>query len=165
LSIVNLIDFAVVAEAWLTVDPNHPTTPPDPGLPNPWNPACDFDADMDIDLGDLAYFVYDGYWLWQACWRESSEGFWTMGGEMMQSSYPMTPVVSEAALRQAVKAEPTIEEEYAQAKEITEWLEDLWATDEDIKKVIGKKDWKEFMKAVYDWLGDIEDTYNSTNNN
>jgi len=83
----------------------------------------------------------------------------------MQSSYPMTPVVSEVALRQTVKAEPTIEQEYAQAKEVTERLENLWANDEDIKKVIDKKDWKKFMKAIYDWLGDIEDAYNSTKNN
>lgn len=168
--IVNFKDFGVLAAAWLSTDPNEPGITTDPNYINEpnyrdpagfaeWNGLCDFDADYSIDLEDLAYFVYDGYWLWQACWRESSEGIWMMGGEMMQSSYLLEPVTLEPALPQVAIPEPTIEEQYDQAKEVTEWLENLWANGEEIKKVIDKKDWKNFMDAVYDWLSDIEAVY------
>ncbi len=79
-----------------------------------------------------------------------------MEGAMMQSTYPLQSVAAEPVLPQAAIAEPTIEEQYAHAKEVTEWLEDLWANDEEVKKVIDKKDWKKFMEQIYAWVANIE---------
>ncbi len=168
--IINFKDFSILADAWLSSDPNEPgiTTDPnfigqshyrDPASFVNWDSRCNFDADYVIDLADLEYFVIDGYWLWQACWRESWEGLWMMEAGMMQSTFPLESVAFEPVLPQAAKVQPTIDEQYAHAKDVTEELEDLWANDEEIKKVIDKKDWKKFMDRVYDWLSVIEAVY------
>ena len=156
-----------MAGAWLSHDPNDTSITNDPNFINEpnyvdpsafvnWDERCDFDADYDIDLADLAYFTIDGYWLWQACWRESSEGLWMMEGAMMQSTYPLQSVAFEPVLPQAAKVEPAIDEQYAHAKEVVEWLEELWKNDAEARKMIDKKDWKRFMSDVYAWVANIE---------
>jgi hypothetical protein len=70
------------SRAWLTYDPNHPLCDPnnlnyvsDPNLSGyisetdklRFNPVCDLDSDLDVDLADLCEFLED--WLWVACWK------------------------------------------------------------------------------------------------
>lgn len=59
-------------------------------------------------------------------------------------------------LFEAYEAEPTVEEEYAQAQEIVTWLENLWENDAEAREVIDKKEWKEFMDHIYTWVANIE---------
>ena len=80
--IVNLNEFVKFSRAWLAHDPNHPLCDPnnlnyvsDPNLPGyisetdklRFNPVCDLDSDLDVDLADLCEFLED--WLWVACWK------------------------------------------------------------------------------------------------
>ena len=74
--IINFDEFAQISGAWGSRDPNDPSLPDDPNLVDPndfigWSAKCDFDSNYNIGLGDLAYFVYDGYWLWTACWKQA----------------------------------------------------------------------------------------------
>ena len=77
----------------------------------------------------------------------------------MQSSSPMETVLTTQTVLAARNTEPperTIEQEYAHAKEIVEWFEELWANDAEARKVIDKKDWQRFMNKLYAWLANTE---------
>jgi len=169
--IIDPAELAIFAAAWLSSDPNEPGITTDPnyiGQPQyrdpewfvNWDGRCDLNSDYWIDFGDWAYFAY--YWRWRACWRDSGYGVWALGEsgllqgggqlEMMALSQP----VAMAERVEAYPAEPTVEEEYAQAKEIVAWLEDLWANDEEAREVIDKKAWKEFMDQIYTWVANVE---------
>jgi hypothetical protein len=64
-----------------------------------------------------------------------------------------------AALRASEpKPEPTIEEQLDNAKEIIQWLEEIWL-DEDLQKAICEEQWKEFMDKIYEWLYELEAIY------
>ncbi len=169
--IINFKDYAVLADAWHSSDPNEPGITTDPnyiGQPNyrdplrltKWDDRCNFDGDYDIDLADLEYFTIDGYWLWMACWRESSTNLWMLGGETAQMAAPLESGVLDPLSAQPGVAQPTLQEQAAQVIEIVAWMENLWANDAEARKQIDKKDWKRFTDSIYDWLSDIETVYN-----
>jgi hypothetical protein len=64
--LVNLNEFNVFQQAWLSHDPDGPG-----GDPNGWNPLCNLDdtgtSQYVIDLADANAFLDD--WLWKACWK------------------------------------------------------------------------------------------------
>ncbi len=78
--LVNMNEFQVFADSWLTYDPNDPEiiNNTDPTTLHiwleRWNGHCNFDTSGDsekcIDLADLEIFLED-YWLWEACWYEN----------------------------------------------------------------------------------------------
>jgi uncharacterized repeat protein (TIGR01451 family) len=172
--IVNFEDFGVLSAAWLSTDPNESGTTTDPnyiGQPQyrdpagfvAWNGLCDFDSDYDVDLNDLAYFVHDGYWLWSACWRTDLPQQMAMagsGGPMLLASEPLS--MTSSTISDTSQPESSIEERYATALDVVVWLEKLWFEDEDIRSIIDKDDWKLFMKAVYEWLDEIELVYKNS---
>jgi len=82
--LVNLRELYRFAQAWQTVDPNHPLCNPqhpdyvaDPNVPGyispndktRFDPRCDLDGDRDVDLEDLCRFCE--HWLWRACWKRN----------------------------------------------------------------------------------------------
>ena len=78
--LVNIKEFQFIADAWLTHDEYDPAWISDPNLADPnstvnWNPDYNLDETGDsqytIDIDDLEVFLSE-YWLWQACWYESS---------------------------------------------------------------------------------------------
>ena len=100
--VVNLHEFNFFSRAWLTTDPNNPICDPNhPGYvsdPNAlgyvsetdklrFDAKCDLDADLDVDLEDLALFLE--HWLWQACWRRVSGGMFPLsmdaGGQTLEA--------------------------------------------------------------------------------
>jgi hypothetical protein len=98
--VVNYLEFEKFSRAWMTYDPNNPLC--DPNHPNfehdpnsinyisqtdkeRFNPVCDLDQDLDVDLADLRLFAED--WLWTACWRRDiREG--VTGGMIMAMAAP-----------------------------------------------------------------------------
>jgi parallel beta-helix repeat protein len=129
---VDFVDYAMFAKAWRTT-------------PNDINDYDDmFDlADNDaIDYNDLALFCKD--WLWEAGWTKSfacgmGRG---MGGmalesqQMMEASYPAEPKT------QPVQTEPPDPEE------VLKWLEELWLTNELLRKMITEDEWLKFIEAI-----------------
>lgn len=163
--IIDAAELAIFAEAWLSSDPNEPgiTTDPnyigqpqyrDPAWFVNWDGRCDLNADYWIDFGDWAYFAY--YWKWRACWRDSGYDVWAMGEGGLLQGGQLEMIAMSHPLFEAYEAEPTVEEEYAQAQEIVTWLENLWENDAEAREVIDKKEWKEFMDHIYTWVANIE---------
>ena len=72
--LVNLVEYDLIAAAWLSEDPNASCQPADPNRTDHWDRRCDLDKDDVIDLADLVLF-YDA-WLWRACWRSSPQAAW-----------------------------------------------------------------------------------------
>ena len=151
--IINFEDFGVLAAAWRGHDPNDPAWLNDPGLVDPnavavWNGSVDYDGDYEIGLGDLVYFAEDAYWLWEACWRAAGEDIWAMGASAMEVMLVEQPA--------AVVEERSVVEQYAQAVEISQWLENIWKNDTELRAKVDKKDWKRVVDAVDDWMSELE---------
>jgi parallel beta-helix repeat protein len=108
--IVNFSEFAQISAAWGSRSPDDPTLPGDPNFVDPndftgWNGKCDFDSDYNIGLGDLAYFAYDGYWLWTACWKQAQMSRFDSIMSMM-SGGESAPAVLAATTSIGLSGEP-----------------------------------------------------------
>lgn len=174
--IVNMEEFSVFSAAWLTHDPNDPAlSDPDTWDPNGytfdgWNPTCDIDSDYAVDVNDLISFYEE--WLWQACYKTSQEGTLMMleslGGNEGQTqrmsidagisieifSFAQLSKEREMKVEQALKVsvpKPTIKEQLDNMDDMVSFLEELWKSDEEVRKTISEKDWKEFMDRIYEW--------------
>jgi parallel beta-helix repeat protein len=82
--IVNFIDYAVLASAWLTDEPN-----------------ISLDDDNDVDMNDLARFCDD--WLWQPAWKQSDPL------KMMGAGYGQSAAFAEALSTAAPPQQPQTE--------------------------------------------------------
>ena len=181
--LIGRYELLLFSAVWLSHDPNDPLADPehpdfvedpnDPDYINPdsltnWDGRFDLDTDYDVDLVDFSFFTGD--WLWEACWRSSSEGTWMMmgmgGGDIGKMMDVQSQTIADrrlaelAALRESKPApEPTIEEQLDNAKEIIKWLEEIWEEDEEVGNTIDEKDWEEFMDKIYEWLYELEAIY------
>ena len=120
--IVNYNEFRYFSNAWLTYDPNNPLCDPnnpgyiedpnDPGYITPsdkerFDPACDLDSDLDVDLGDLLILAEEGNWLWIACWRTD---ILEMQQQAQQSMMMMSMSSSLTTESTTLQSEPVSEE-------------------------------------------------------
>ena len=125
--IVNFFDYALFADAWQATS----------GGPD-YNDIYDLTDSNCIDCNDLAVFCED--WLWQPAWgktfvfvgRGMGGGFGFGGG-----NYPT------AEARPAVSA---ITE--ADIDELVRWLEELWLTNEEVRKTNSEAEWLSFIETV-----------------
>lgn len=119
---VNFLDYAMFANVWQTE-----------------NPDFSLDDDNDVDMNDLALFVED--WLWQAGWTKTFAVGCTQsmgrGFGLMEGLYPSAP-----AKQQPTQIKP-LDIEY-----IIKWLDELWLTDEQVRKVIDEDKWLKFMELL-----------------
>jgi hypothetical protein len=173
--VVNYGELEKFSRAWMTYDPNNPLCDPnnlnyerDPNSINfisqtdkaRFNPVCDLDQDLDVDLGDLVIFADDrnADWLWVACWRQdlTSEHLEQMmmsmapeGGSQMQSlsvlSTDKTTITSEKPIR----------EQILELKDTVQFLEKMWLDDPTIQLEIDPNKWKQFMNEVYNAFSEI----------
>ncbi len=158
--IVNLIDFNDLASAWLTED----------GDGN-WNATCDLEEDDTIDISDLDLFAYD--WLMMDCdelqtWMLShpESGMMRMmdgGTDLLYAessvSIKSTSSVQSASLRATYSYD--VESEIKQVVEIIKWLEEIWETDPEFRKEMTKKEYKEFIGSLFDYLEMLYGIYES----
>jgi parallel beta-helix repeat protein len=131
--IVNFLDYDVLASAWQTEDAN-----------------VSLDDDNDVDYNDLDLFCED--WLWEPAWTKGAEEMRMMmgGGGMERGEGFGEGIYSPApAQEQAMESESEEAEELGpeRIKELIEWLEGI-LVDEEMKKLIGEKNWDEFVKGV-----------------
>jgi parallel beta-helix repeat protein len=149
-AIVDMLDLMELAGAWLIDDT-------DPNWGDTYD-KYDLYDDGTIDYADFAVFAKE--WLWQPCWRESGYGVWMMmgmGGGMdkMMGAESMliseTPTAKAAAQQQASEmiAEPDIEEQIEQIKEILAWLY-------EIKDTIDEETWLNLVTGLEEILKELE---------
>jgi hypothetical protein len=143
--IVNFLDYAVLASAWLT------------SLGQPYyNPICDISIPRNntIDANDLARFC--DYWLWLSPEKQSEM---MMGAGYAQFTPPLAGVgftesLSAAApfelpqteLQSEPEPQPQLTEEDIQ--ELVDWLEQLWLTDEQVRETSTEAEWLEFIEIL-----------------
>jgi len=127
---VNFFDYAFFASAWQS-DPND----------NNYNEDCDLEDNNSIDYNDIALFCED--WLWQTAWAKAfssayDEGFGrSMSMGMGEGFFPSI---------EAKQAQPELTA--ADIEEIIKWLDELWLTDEEVRKIISEDEWLKFIEAV-----------------
>jgi len=134
--LVNLLDFAQLADAWQS-DPNDEN----------WDVSCDINKDGVIDPADLVQFADE--WLWIACWKmvnlpEESMmmGMGMDGGMKMETSEP-----------EAISPSQALE----LLKELINWMESAYNEDEELQKQYSEEEWKgilEYLEEILDALGD-----------
>jgi hypothetical protein len=160
--IVNFLDYAKLAAAWLTHS----------GQPN-YDPNCDISIPRNniIDVKDLARFCDD--WLWQPSWNQS-EPLMIMGADYIQcagfteilstpsptcgelaetTQQPQIELQSEPQLEAQLELEPSQLEPQPQLTEediqqLVDELEEIWLTDEDLRNVMTEAEWQELIEGV-----------------
>lgn len=150
---VNYADdgFYMLAQAWLSRDPNDPSLPSDPNLWDPnefigWNPQGDFNGDYVVDLADLMMFVEEAPWLWCACWLCPQGDMQQLcGGEMMLMG-------QVTMLSGPLSQEKSIPAQMLDLASVIVFLEQIWLDEPDLQQRIDPEDWQEFMDSVYQSL-------------
>ena len=153
--IVNLFEYADLANAWLSIDPEYTT---DPNEAINWNPLCDLNDDHYIDMIDLAYLC--DQWLWKACWLNTDT--WMMmsmgqGGGVGRAiaTEPLSEAEIEAAKFRKWRIHrpmywPNLQEEAWMLEDIVRWLTDIWYQHEEIRKEFDEKDYFDFVERLKD---------------
>ena len=140
-AIVDVDDLIVLAAAWLS----------DPCAEN-WDNRCDLDSDNFVNLVDFAAFGIE--WLWQPCWASSGTGMWMMmgmgGGESMimaeTAIFAPTAAQKEAS---EMPAEPSVEEQIEQIKELLDWLY-------EVRDTIDEETWLNLTGSLEEMLKELE---------
>jgi len=134
--LVNFFDYALFASAWQS-EPNDDN----------YNEDCDLEDNNSIDYNDLALFCED--WLWQTAWAKTfpcsyGQGMGRGMGLGMSESlslaeelYPSTP---------AKKPQPQLTE--ADIEELIKWLDELWLTEDELRKMMSEDEWLKFIESV-----------------
>jgi hypothetical protein len=184
--VINYEEFTLISAAWLSHDPNDPACDPnDPGYisdPNDpgyvdsgdklrWNSTCNLDDDYDIDLDDLMIFAdsENGYWLWQACWRDSqSFGFLYAVSGMSNSAIPEgTLSIDSVSKATSIRSNQdlftkSLRQQIFEAQDNLNWLETLWLTDPGVRLEIAPKEWQIFMDQIYDGIREMENLHSKS---
>ncbi len=177
--VVNYLEFEKFSRAWMTYDPNNSLC--DPNNPNfvsdpnsinfisqtdkeRFNPSCDLDGDLDVDLADLEIFTnpLNGNWLWVACWRLDLQP--EQLEQMMMSLAPAEGIQTQSLSRldsialktSAIVPEKPIRVQIIELKDSINFLEQLWWNDSSIQQEIDADQWRQFMNAVYDSLLELQ---------
>ena len=156
--LVNNLEFAIFADAWLAHDPNDPGYSPDPEEYVRWSKVRDYNFDKNgtsqyqIDLADFVIFVED--WAWRACWKDLEKGFsmMEMGGGMQMMS--MDSVSSETLT--APQPEPTIEEQIKQTEDALDFFDEV-LKDEEVKQTIDLDNLQKVIDDLEDQLEALKD--------
>jgi uncharacterized repeat protein (TIGR01451 family) len=163
--LVNFVEFASLARAWLSRDPNDPALPTDPNLIDPndfigWNPVWDLDGDYAVGLQDLVLFAQETPWLWTACWLDIESltlpQMASVGEEILMRSGNFVGLedlqVSYETMKQPALS---VDQQISQLQEAIAFLEQLWREDPAIQQVIDAEAWQEFMKTLHQGLFEL----------
>jgi uncharacterized repeat protein (TIGR01451 family) len=135
--LVNFFDYAFFASAWQS-DPNDPN----------YNEDCDLEDNNSIDSKDLARFCED--WLWQTAWAKTFPFAYETMGHSMGRSMAESPGLTQDLFVSVSAKQAQPELTAADIEEIIKWLEQLWLTDDQVRKVISEDDWLKFIELVKD---------------
>ncbi len=142
--IINLNEYAALAQTWLVEAGSDPN----------WNPDCDFNNDDIVDLIDLHTFLDD--WLWMACWKSLQTWQMTSMGDSIGEDLFTEPMSMTQSFAQQQAAKPlSIEEQIVQLKGNIELLEEIWDEDEETQQAIDEKEWQDFMERLDESLENL----------
>ncbi len=160
--LVNLKEFKAFSAAWLTYDPNHPNLP-NPVEPNAilhWNPMCDLDDDLDVDLADLMVFVPE--WCWKACWRHDMS---VMQQTALLNAMSLLEITENGSLsvdsiesvdRKTLSPQKSIRQEALELQEAIQFLERLWLDDPALRETNTTESWNSFMESLQENLVELK---------
>jgi hypothetical protein len=164
--LVNFLDYAVLAAAWLTDEPN-----------------VSLDDDNDVDMYDLSRFCDD--WLWQPAWKHSPLFLMMMGsgygqgagftenlytapppcGELVEPTQQSQFQEESAAQQQAcddtaesVQTEPLEQISPEEIQQTIGFLQMLLSDEQskqDMIELEGEQAWQEFSKLIEDWIEEL----------
>jgi len=134
--IVNFFDYALFANVWQkTSDVND------------YNDIYDLVDNNCIDYADLARFCED--WLWQRAWAKAFPFSYGQGmGKSMGLGMSEGLGLAEEILPSASAKKPQPQVTKADIVELIKWLEELWLTDAEVRKMIGEDEWLKFIESV-----------------
>jgi hypothetical protein len=132
--IVNFFDYALLASAWLNNDPN-----------------ISLDDDNDVDIYDLDYLCDD--WLWQLGMSRGMAGVLVMSrgasfSEALSTSAPPQQQTELQSEPQSLQPEPQPHLTEEDIQDMVDWLEQLWLTDEEVRKTNTEAEWLEFIEIL-----------------
>lgn len=130
--IVNFLDYALFAGNWQKTDDA-----------NDYYDVYDLEDNNSIDYNDLRVFCED--WLWEAGWTKAFSCGMGMG--MGRGSW-----LSEGLLSYGAAKESQSEVDQGDIEEILKWLEELWLTNEELRKLIPEDEWLKFIEAIESWI-------------
>jgi subtilisin family serine protease len=142
--IVNFLDYAVLASAWLTSSGQLD-----------YNSICDISIPRNniIDANDLARLCDN--WLWQPPWNQSEmmmgAGYAHGAGFTESLSITSPPEQLQIELQSDLEPlqpepQPHLTEEDIQ--DLVDWLEQLWLTDEEVRNTSTEAEWQEFIEIL-----------------
>jgi hypothetical protein len=134
--LVNFFDYALIANVWLTT----------PNEVNYYDDIYDLVDNDRIDNNDLARFCED--WLWQTAWAKTFPFAYQTMGCGMGKSMGESPGLTQEFLPSPSANREQPELTAADIEEIIKWLEDLWLTNEEVRKTISEDDWLKFIESV-----------------
>ena len=136
--IVNYLDFAIFAGAWLSEN--------DP-CDERWNGSCDLVADNIIDIDDLNAFAVQ--WLWMTC--DKMQGY-EMMEMMMGAGAGESMLLAETAPVEAAaqsQVEPSVSEQIEQIKYFLDWLY-------EIKDQVDEDTWLNLTASLEEMLKELQ---------
>ena len=129
--IVNFFDYALFANFWQTTSDVYDL----------------IDDNNYIDYNDLARFCED--WLWQRAWAKAFPFSYGQGmGKSMGLGMSEGLGLAEEILPSASAKKPQPQVTKADIVELIKWLEELWLTDAEVRKMISEDEWLKFIESV-----------------
>jgi len=166
--LVNLKEFKAFSAAWLTIDPNHPNLP-NPVEPNAilhWNPICDLDDDMDVDMGDLMLFIPE--WCWLACWRYDISAIQQQAvtiNALSIDGITENRLLSEDSIgtvdRKIPSPQKSIRQEVLELQDAIQFLEQLWLDDPALQETNTTESWNSFIQSLQEGLVELKTKTNT----
>jgi hypothetical protein len=144
--IVNFIDYAMLANAWLTDDSDAN-----------YSDIYDLSDNNVIDNNDLGLFCED--WLWEAGWAtQLSVGVSqarTAGMDKMSEAYSAESAIARTPQKPKEPIGPTEKD----IEEIKQWIDELWELWKDGSYIQFGMEEDEFLKMIYsvtEWLEELQ---------
>jgi len=135
--IVNFFDYALFANFWQKTSLDV----------NDYNDIYDLVDNNCIDYNDLARFCED--WLWQRAWAKAFPcGYGRGMGQGMGLGMSEGPGLTEKLYASAPAKKPQPQLTKADIVYLIKWLEELWLTDAEVRKMISEDEWLKFMESV-----------------
>ena len=129
--IVNFFDYALFANFWQTTSDVYDL----------------IDDNNYIDYNDLDRFCED--WLWQRAWAKAFPFSYGQGmGKSMGLGMREGLGIAEEILPSASAKKPQPQLTKADVVELIKWLEELWLTDAEVRKMISEDEWLKFIESV-----------------
>jgi hypothetical protein len=144
-----------------------------PNLPNPidpnailhWNPICDLDSDLDVDMGDLVLFIPE--WCWKACWRfdilamQQPVTINAISTDGITENRLLSVDSIETVDRGILSPQKSTQQEALELQDAIQFLEQLWLDDPVLRETNTTESWNSFMRSLQESLVELKTKTNT----